>query len=157
MLPFFKEAFRIFPFSRVSKGNFQKEIYARRSMLIKNKALRFVFLAIVLVLLAVGAFAFNTRTHAASPSASAATASGHVSILRQKVGYMFGQTATTVVHGVAFTLLNRTLIAQTVTYGGKTLLTIPAKSSANYIWKTAGSYKLGLSSNASASVTVTVS
>ena len=123
--------------------------------MIKNKVLRFGFLAVVLVMLAIGAFAFSVNTHAAAPSASAST-TAHVSILREKVGVVFGKTAITVTHGTPFQFTNRTNTPQSVTLNGKTILTMPAKSSAPYTWKKAGTFTYSLMSNSSATLAVTV-
>ena len=125
-------------------------------MMIKSKTLRFVFLAVALVMLAIGVFAFSAHsTHAAAPSASATT-TPHVSILRHKGGDVFGQTAITVTRGTIFTFMNRTITAQTVTNGKKTIVVINAKSSAPYIFKKAGTFTLSLASNTAATLTVTV-
>jgi plastocyanin len=153
---FRKEAFCIFLFPRVSVGDFQKEIYARRSMMIKSKTLRFVFLGIALVMLAIGAFAFSVSSHAAAPSAMTTTTTPHVSILKHKTGYAFGQTAVTVTHGTPFTFMNRTLASQTVMNGKKTIVTITGKSSAPFTFTKKGTFTLSLASNPAAVLTVTV-
>ena len=121
----------------------------------KNKTLRFGFLVVVLVMLAIGAFAFSVHTHAAAPSASAST-TAHVSILRHKGGDVFGKTTITITHGTPFQFNNRTNTSQSVTSGGKTVLTINAKSSAPYSFPKAGTFTFSLASNSAATVTVTV-
>jgi len=123
--------------------------------MIKNKTLRFVFLAVVLVMLAIGAFAFSVNTRAAAPAASSST-TAHVSILREKGGDAFGKTAITITHGSPFQFNNRTNGSQSVTLKGKTVLTINAKSSAPYTFAKKGTFTFSLASNSAATLTVTV-
>ena len=123
--------------------------------MITSKPLRFGFLAVVLVMLAIGAFAFSVSSHAAAPSAMTTT-TPHVSILKHKGGYAFGQTAVTVTHGTPFTFMNRTIVSQSVMNGKKTIATITAKSSATFTFTKKGTFTLSLASNSAATLTVTV-
>lgn len=122
--------------------------------MIKSKTLRFVFLAVALMMLAIAAFAFSVSSFAAAPSATTAK-TPHVSILKHKGGYSFGQTAVTVTHGTPFTFDNRTDVSQTVMNGKKTIVTITAKSTATYTFATKGTFTLTLTSNSAATLSVT--
>jgi plastocyanin len=123
--------------------------------MIKSKTLRFVFLAVALMMLAIGAFTFSISSHAAAPSVSA-TSTAHVSILKHKGGYAFGQTSITITHGTQFTFNNRTIASQTVMNGKKTIVTIAAKSTAPFTFARKGTFTLTLASNSAATLTVTV-
>ena len=123
--------------------------------MIKSKTLRFSFLAVALLMLAIGVFAFSVSSRAATPAVSTA-GTPHVSILKHKGGYAFGQTSVTVTHGTAFTFDNRTIVSQTVMSGKKTLVSIPAKSTAPFTFTRKGTFTITLASNSAATLTVTV-
>ena len=124
-----------------------------------KKIWRLAFLAAVLLMVAVGIFTVSMNhgsAHAAAPATASASTSVNASIIRTKTGVTFRRTAITITHGTPFQFLNRTITSQSVTFNGKTILTIKAKSGSSYSFTTAGTYKFGLASNSVATLTVTV-
>jgi len=123
----------------------------------KNKTLRIVCFVAILLAVGVAILGLNIHAHAAAPATtSKSTATAHVSILRLKGGAAFGKTTLSITHGTPFQFQNRTKIIQTVTSGGKTVATVPAKGTAPYTFAKAGTYTFGLASNSAATLTVTV-
>lgn len=128
--------------------------------MMKNKALRFAFFGVVLTILAVGVFSLSFHAHAAAPSgaSSTTTTTQVVGILKNSSGtnYVFSHYKLTVTHGTPFEFINRTLITQSVTSNGQTVLTINSKTSALYTIKKVGTYTFGLASNTKVKLTVIV-
>ena len=122
-------------------------------MMIKNKILRFGFLAAVMVMMAVGVFALNVHVHAAAPS----ILSTQVSIVHHKTtGYVYAHTSINVKVNTPFKFVNISNASQTVTSNGQNVMTILAGASAPYTFTSAGTVKFGLVSNTLATLTVTV-
>ena len=121
-------------------------------MMIKNKILRFGFLAAVMVMMAVGVFALNVHVHAAAPS----ILSTQVAIVHHKTtGYVYAHTSLNVKVNTPFTFVNLSNATQTVTSNGQNVVTILKGASAPYTFTSPGTFTFGLASNALATLTVT--